>query len=1452
MVASSSSSSAHLVFTLVACVLLFLSPATYGEFAEENVQWVGKLTASGHFSPRSCHATVPLGQSKLLVFGGRTGRFSWNNDLNLLDADTMTWTQVEALSGTPPEGRGLHSAVLIDKKLYIFGGRSNVMGLLMNAFSDLAVYDTNTMAWTKVQAKGYPPPARMGQTSTAVGLGKFFVFGGFSGIQYLNDLYAFDVANYQWTKEERTGGQAPEPRSSHTAVAHEDRLIIFGGKNQHRYLNDVSVFDTKMNSWKLNAASGLAEDVPSPRSSHSMVIVSSKILVFGGYDGKQFYNDLYLLHSDTLQWTKLHCNLPSGKENIFPTARDHATLTPVGNVLYLIGGWDGSNALDDIYKLDTGFSEVSWTRIYADNELPTARRGHTLTTFTHSKTQVLLFGGVVTGGFFSLTHYLNDVHIFDLLHQRWKSPVLLRNVPTERSEHTATTVGNYIVIFGGETAGLLGSQCTNELNMFNTELMGWVPMEGKVKGDAPSPRKGHTATLLSSNRAHRLFIFGGYDGNNYLSDIHILRLQRDHFLPNNKDGTANEDWSWINNSYNDDNCDVLDVRYCKSNTNKQMIARARHTTVSFGSDRLVVFGGVSSGNVIRNDVLSFNTESGKWEVLHSGEGNAPTGRVDHVSALVEDGGSAPLMVIFGGSASLGTHPRLLDDLWSFDLNTHRWRRHTVGDTFERSGHAAVLYNHKLFAFGGFTSDSSGEAHLLNDMRMLDIAPILQQQQQQHQQTVSPTSSWLGGSSSLPSHPQVDDKTPRHKQQLPTTLEPENKRVAEEQESHKKENSEVKTPPVSVDSLKAEVKELLHTFRKEEEERRLVSQEKEDGSIEKAASSAVSSSLSFYHLEIELDELEQESKAYEQRLTEGEAIETIDKTKMEERQQQLARWFSTYEEHRQKLAALRNLVAFLSDSIRQQKPQLQSLLTGDKATDLYQNLALTLKQHYDEFMLSEQEVKDVERELRSAETRFEAADGAGGGGNMQRRLQALKETVEELQAKSKSIETRMEELRRNKEEQEKESEDVRTALRRVLPFQTQQLQSKEEVLVKELDGSITPSLERERQELLRSQRKLLKLEQKLKETEEKKQVLKQLKTVTRESEEWSSDLQKLFTALVGLDQQAARLLQQLTGKEEHDPLLLLEEELRQEEEEAKLKASAENQLVGTKQEKEDRVPAAIEKKRSTEEELEKKLQERKAMVAKIEEQIQRDAILLSQALTDLRKQTRFMEERIIELERQEIECKEKLTEVRQQLLQKKGEIARAEERSEELRLQLQHSTLLLEEAIEEKSRVETRQRATETELSSLTRQHEESTRHLRELERTVVEKRERAEEKLKTLRDSFERCKHAFSALQAERMDADRRFHSLAEKVKKERALLEAEELLRREVRRLAEDILACSNDDEKAKEREREEENKRKEAEMQQQQKQHQETIAELRKQVAALQQENMQLTQRLTPTKQQ
>lgn len=756
----------------------------------------------------------------------------------------------------------------------------------------------------------------------------------------------------------------------------------------------------------------------------------------------------------------------------------------------------------------------------------------------------------------------------------------------------------------------------------------------------------------------------------------------------------------------------------------------------------------------------------------------------------------------------------------------------------------MLYNHKLFAFGGFTSDSSGEAHLLNDMRMLDISPILQQQ---HQQTVSSTSSWLGGSS-LPSHPQVDDKTTRHKQQLPTTLGPEDKRVAEEQERHKKEKVEVKTPPVSVDSLKAEVKELLHTFRKEEEERRLVSQEKEGSSTEKASSSAVSSSpLSFYHLEIELEELEQESKAYEQRLTEGEAIETIDKTKMEERQQQLARWFSAYEEHRQKLAALRNLVAYLSDSIRQQKPQLQSLLTGDKATDLYQNLALTLKQHYDEFMLSEQEVKDVERELRSAETRFEAAVGAGGGGNMQRRLQALKETVEELQAKSKSIEARMEELRRNKEEQEKESEDVRTALRRVLPFQTQQLQSKEEVLVKELDGSITPSLERERQELLRSQRKLLKLEQKLKETEEKKQVLKQLKTVTRESEEWSSDLQKLFTALVGLDQQAARLLQQLTGKEEHDPLLLLEEELRQEEEEAKLKASAENQLVGTKQEKEDSVPAAIEKKRSTEEELEKKLQERKAMVAKIEEQIQRDAILLSQALTDLRKQIGFMEERIIELERQELECKEKLTEVRQQLLQKKGEIARAEERSEELRLQLQHSTLLLEEAIEEKSRVETRQRATETELNSLTRQHEESTRHLRELERTVAEKKERAEEKLKTLHDSFERCKHAFSALQAERMDADRRFHALAEKVKKERALLEAEELLRREVRRLAEDILACSNDDEKAKEREREEEKKRKEAEIQQQQKQYQETIAELRRQVAALQQENMQLTQRLT-----
>lgn len=46
--------------------------------------------------------------------------------------------------------------------------------------------------WSVVQIKGVAPRARVGHSATLVG-SKLFLFGGYTGSEYLNDVFAYDL-----------------------------------------------------------------------------------------------------------------------------------------------------------------------------------------------------------------------------------------------------------------------------------------------------------------------------------------------------------------------------------------------------------------------------------------------------------------------------------------------------------------------------------------------------------------------------------------------------------------------------------------------------------------------------------------------------------------------------------------------------------------------------------------------------------------------------------------------------------------------------------------------------------------------------------------------------------------------------------------------------------------------------------------------------------------------------------------------------------------------------------------------------------------------------------------------------------------------------------------------------------------------------------------------------------
>ncbi|KIO16174.1 hypothetical protein M407DRAFT_57006, partial [Tulasnella calospora MUT 4182] len=74
---------------------------------------------------------------------------------------------------------------------------------------------------------------------------KIYVFGGGEGPTYSNELYILDTLTHGWYKP-NIPTPHPLPRRAHTAVLYRDTIYVFGGGNGHRALNDVWALDVSV------------------------------------------------------------------------------------------------------------------------------------------------------------------------------------------------------------------------------------------------------------------------------------------------------------------------------------------------------------------------------------------------------------------------------------------------------------------------------------------------------------------------------------------------------------------------------------------------------------------------------------------------------------------------------------------------------------------------------------------------------------------------------------------------------------------------------------------------------------------------------------------------------------------------------------------------------------------------------------------------------------------------------------------------------------------------------------------------------------------------------------------------------------------------------------------------------------------------------------------------------
>jgi hypothetical protein len=224
-------------------------------------------------------------------------------------------------------------------------------------------------------------------------------------------------------------------------------------------------------------------------------------------------------HRDLMRWAEV-----SHEHSSAPTIKNHS-VTHFGGYLFCFGGYDGRR--NHMTLLLYSIAEQRWIRPHQQGDSavvvvqgtpPPGRNGHsaTLAVDDEENAKIVIIGGWLGTGPLAAS----DMHVLDVSaggrSLRWYQPPVKGTPPGPCNMHSADYVSSRREVFvfrGGN-----GREYLNDLHALNVDTLTWRKVE--TRGEIPQPRANHSSAILEETQ--ELVLFGGWNGNERLNDIHIL------------------------------------------------------------------------------------------------------------------------------------------------------------------------------------------------------------------------------------------------------------------------------------------------------------------------------------------------------------------------------------------------------------------------------------------------------------------------------------------------------------------------------------------------------------------------------------------------------------------------------------------------------------------------------------------------------------------------------------------------------------------------------------------------------------------------------------------------------------------------------------------------------------------------------------------------------------------
>jgi len=459
----------------------------------------GRLNTGGRYNPatdswaststdnvpaaRYFHTAVWAG-TEMIIWGGCNS--SCYNSGGRYNPVTDSWVPT-SIGANVPSARYYHTAVWTETEMIVWGERSNSGGR----------YDPSLDSWTPTSTCAGGAVGRLEHTAVWTGTEMIVWGGGNSQSGNVNTGNRYDPATDSWTATS-TGIDVPSARSYHTAIWTGQEMIIWGGSHYSGgwiFENSGGIYDPVIDSW---TPTSTAENVPSPRASHTAIWADGFMIVWGGryYDGSIYYhyNNGGKYSPSTDSW------IPTSTTNA-PEPRNYHTAVWTGTEMIVWGGsfYDGTR-----HYFNTGGrydpSLDSWTPTSIGANVPSVRDDHTA---VWTGTEMVVWGGDFYDG---TTHIYNDGGRYDPGLDSWTPTSTGANVPAAKCLHTSFWTGELMFIWGGVGGGDL-----NTGGRYDPETDSWTPTS--TADNVPIARHSYSSIWTGNE----MIIWGGSNGDSLCS-----------------------------------------------------------------------------------------------------------------------------------------------------------------------------------------------------------------------------------------------------------------------------------------------------------------------------------------------------------------------------------------------------------------------------------------------------------------------------------------------------------------------------------------------------------------------------------------------------------------------------------------------------------------------------------------------------------------------------------------------------------------------------------------------------------------------------------------------------------------------------------------------------------------------------------------------------------------------